>query len=318
MYHVGGSGDGHGPVTNVYQHMFGNVRLVLFEMRETSDTLIAEQYTKNGLPTIIINRCVSGMNGKDWFYVNRDADSSSLLPVSPLTEDENPEYKWCHTWGENAKLDYVIEVDTITIDKVVASGLAPPPDVISIDAQGAELDILQGADKALRQALAVVSEVEFFEIYDGQGLFVDQMLLLSSYGFRIQRVENVQFWHPGPAAGQGFMTVGESVFLLMAITNAQKGKGGFVQMDSLSNERLLRMLGVAFSFSAYGYVYTLACELRRRNPTLFGSMKQMTGYDSIHKMVGFMDDQWKFYEQDPLFWRRGEGKISVEINKVRP
>ncbi len=43
-------------------------------------------------------------------------------------------------------------------------------DLIKIDVQGAELDVFRGGGKALANALMVITEVEFVELYTGQPL----------------------------------------------------------------------------------------------------------------------------------------------------
>ena len=106
-----------------------------------------------------------------------------------------------HTWGENCELDHVEEVESVTLDSIVRENILPAPDVLSVDAQGAELRIMKGGERCIADSvLCVVSEVEFYEIYQGQGLFSDQMNFLSSHGFRFVDLYSKQYWHPAPAA----------------------------------------------------------------------------------------------------------------------
>jgi protein O-GlcNAc transferase len=56
-------------------------------------------------------------------------------------------------------------------------------DLIKIDVQGSELKVFKGADRALGQALAIHTEVEFVELYENQPLFADVDQYLRSKGF---------------------------------------------------------------------------------------------------------------------------------------
>jgi hypothetical protein len=58
-------------------------------------------------------------------------------------------------------------------------------DFLKLDVQGAELDVLNGAEKILTEAVVVHTEVEFVPIYKGQPLFaeVDQRLRKSGFLF---------------------------------------------------------------------------------------------------------------------------------------
>ena len=58
-------------------------------------------------------------------------------------------------------------------------------DFIKIDVQGAELDILNGASRAMPQLLGVCTEVEFVELYEGQPLFADVDAALRAYGLQL-------------------------------------------------------------------------------------------------------------------------------------
>lgn len=75
-----------------------------------------------------------------------------------------------------------------TLDEVLAErrsrGQISSPDLVKLDTQGSEFEILAGAAAALRSdVVAVVTEVSFCEVYEGQKLFSDLDLLLREAGF---------------------------------------------------------------------------------------------------------------------------------------
>jgi FkbM family methyltransferase len=301
MYHVGGEGD-YGPGMCILNTMKGHVRLVVFEARsDTGDAQTSTDLNRNGVPTTLINKGVDEHAGSAELNVNKFPLSSSLLPVSPLSSDENPAYTHCHTWGQNAELDHKISVECMSLDDVIEQGLAPPPDVISIDAQGAELRILRGARKCLESCLCVVSEVEFFEIYAGQGLFDDQMQLLGDAGYRCFNIFNPQYWHPGPAAGAGFLTVGEATFLRYAVTEASPTtRRGYVTLDTLSDGQLIRMAGIAVAFNALSYAYKLGTVLRTRSPQTYDELALDPWYRTVAQLVTAVEANMEQYQANPL------------------
>lgn len=249
LYHVGGEGD-CGPAMSILK-MYPDTKLVVFDAREdTDDHLQAET---NGNITVI-NRCIDDKIGEADFYINKFPVSSSLMPVSPLAKDENPGYPHCKTWGENAAVDRIVRLKTTTIDEVVSSGLAPAPDILSIDAQGAELRILKGASSILPKLSAIITEIEFSEIYEGQCLFDEQMAYLRDFAFRFTSFVHEQHWHPGPELGLGFHTVGEALWL--RYTGDFRGRGA-MHFTEAGPELILKIITVACAFQRFSYAKML-------------------------------------------------------------
>jgi FkbM family methyltransferase len=75
---------------------------------------------------------------------------------------------------ETVRLDDVPEVDGI--------------DYLKLDVQGAELMVLQGAEQALADVLAIHTEVEFLPLYKEQPLFADIDSFLRNKGFQFHRL----------------------------------------------------------------------------------------------------------------------------------
>ncbi len=310
IYHIGGEGS-YGPIETIIQRFPKNVRLVLFEARtDTDDLVTAERLDSNGVRMRVINLGVDERSGTTSFNVNKLPLSSSLLDPSPIALNEAPLYLWeyyqVHTWGENTELDRKITVETISIDEMIAKGLAPPPDIISIDAQGAELRILQGARQALsRHCLSVVSEVEFFEIYDRQGLFDDQMHLLGEHGFRLVNIYNQQEWHPAPTAGTGFLTVGEAVFVrfLHEYPHLQGDpRRCYSNPERLSDQQLVRLMAIALGFNLYSYVYVVAGMLKKRSPERFEQLRSSPLAVDACALYDYMESNRESYEKYPRFF----------------
>ncbi len=85
---------------------------------------------------------------------------------------------------------------TIKTEQVQTRRLDDIPDIIGADfikcdVQGADLDVLKGAEGHLAKALVVQVEVEFLPLYEGQPLFADVDTYLRSQGFVLHTLEDL-------------------------------------------------------------------------------------------------------------------------------
>ncbi|MFM9982177.1 MAG: FkbM family methyltransferase [Burkholderiales bacterium] len=85
-----------------------------------------------------------------------------------------------HNLHEVATLVAEHPVQTRRLDDIPGIG---DVDFLKLDVQGAELMVLQGAERTLRDVVMVQVEVEFLELYAGQPLFADVDRYLRSQGF---------------------------------------------------------------------------------------------------------------------------------------
>ena len=111
----------------------------------------------------------------------------------------------------------------------------PPPDYLSIDTQGTELEILHGADETLaKNVLAVFVEVGFAPTYEGQPMFSEIEGFLRARGFRLASLEVFPAQARTPDRipigfrGRDFIDSGEALFL------REPGAG----MDGVGNAEL--------------------------------------------------------------------------------
>jgi len=178
---------------------------------------------------------------------------------------------------------------------------------------------MKGTGSAMRLVNSVISEVEFSEVYSGQGLFHEQMSLLDSYGFRLADLLNSQYWHPGPVCGQGFFTVAEALWF--------KQIAKFLELNLQDNHFILRgikLSAVAFAFGRYSYAYAVLKELMNRDKALVTQLCSEHGYEILLKIVAEVDNNMSSYTLDnsffvkhPLSVRRGTGLISMVRNSPR-
>jgi FkbM family methyltransferase len=85
------------------------------------------------------------------------------------------------------------EVPAVTLDWLVAQRQAQPPYMIKVDVQGAELDVLAGANLTLGGAELIVLEVSLFQFFQGAPLFCEVLAHMKSRGFVPYDVLGLQY-----------------------------------------------------------------------------------------------------------------------------
>ena len=212
VHHVGGYGD-FGPSEQL--NALKDVHWVIYDIRESAikeskDLPVSHEFVQG---------CIGAKHAKGEFNVTEQESASSLLPTSSRAATYTAVTdRGMIEWGKHTRVKAEFEVDVVPLDELVQTKHLAPPDFVSIDAQGAELSILQGASRALDEnVLGIVLETEFSELYEGQGLFADISQFLRGKGFRFCDLYSATRFNVYPFApelmGKGFLTFGESLFL---------------------------------------------------------------------------------------------------------
>lgn len=138
-------------------------------------------------------------------YVTRDPSNASCLI---------PNIDFFRRFPDQSSVEVVktLQIETTTLDeycKVNKTGF----DILKIDVQGGELPILKGAIGQLHESvLAVVAEVAFVKLYQGEALFseIDQFMRIHGFGmFDL----DIRRWRrkPLPEAFDG-LRVGQTIY----------------------------------------------------------------------------------------------------------
>lgn len=106
-------------------------------------------------------------------HVCRSVSLSSLLPPDPRTT------AFFARLNAPTTVEQKVPVKTCRLDDLED---VPPFDLLKIDVQGAEIMVYDGAREKLNSALAVITEVAFVPLYEGQPLLDAQMAALRAAG----------------------------------------------------------------------------------------------------------------------------------------
>lgn len=92
------------------------------------------------------------------------------------------------TLAEKDWMEHAVEVAVETGDALVESGEVPPPDVVKIDVEGAELDVIRGAEDAFSRDVCRVVHCEVHPGFlpDFGGTVEDVVEAMEACGFEVQ------------------------------------------------------------------------------------------------------------------------------------
>jgi FkbM family methyltransferase len=306
IFHIGGSLGDYGPIVKTVQTFPNNCIVFVFEARSEASSI--EQYNDKGTRVVIVNECIGKAIEERDFYVNKYPESSSLFPTNPKAAKEHilpfVSPNDIRTWGENTVLDHIIKVNTTTIKDFIDKNDIIP-DILSIDAQGAELEIMLGVGDYFRDIITVVSEVEFLEIYLGQCLFHHQFDFLTKQDFRLVDIFHQQMWSKGPEYGKGFLVAGEALW--------------FKDICNLEMYKTIKLAAISYSFDRFSYTYTLLKKLIEVDKDQVVNIFNQFGYEKLLSIVDMIDNNLENYRIDKYFFINKyfeEGKSIHDKNSI--
>ena len=174
IHHVGGrGGDRRFPVITAYE---GDVVNVLYDGDDSAVDDMKSATEALASRTIVLPLCLGKTPGAGTLHVLNTTAGSSLLPFRTAFFERFPSIGAVNflldaqSFASKAELPVTIT----TLDDCLAAGLAPVPDFLSINTQGTELDIIEGAAATLRRSvIAVQAEISLYPLYDGQAELSD-------------------------------------------------------------------------------------------------------------------------------------------------
>lgn len=111
--------------------------------------------------------------------------------------------------------DQLETIEVTTLDAWFEKQKIAQPFAVKMDVQGYEHKVIAGGTNTISQAVAVLTEVSFIELYEGQPLAADLSITLRECGFEIADIYDVS---RDPATGMGFQF--DALFLPRRFTRA--------------------------------------------------------------------------------------------------
>lgn len=292
IFHVGGGGDGVIGELACFLHLAqrlnqeANLEITIFDLIEDEGyTDVSYLESIPGVTVQFVPLGLSRSRETRSFRINRHPLSSSVFPASPLTKTDNPGYAGIKTWAENTEVERIIDVELHGIDDLIATGvLRNSPDILSLDIQGLEFEVMQGAEHAFRTSiLAVISEGEFAEIYRGQGMFDEQLVYLRQMNFRLVDFVSSQRWYQGPAIGSGCLTVVESSFIRWITDEIGPGPVESFQVGATTiageqDDALVKLILVSAGLDLFSYTHRLIGYISKHRPSLYADLESSSWF----------------------------------------
>ena len=157
-----------------------------------------------------------------------------------------------------------VPVEIVSLDSVLQNDTqVPAPDFLSLDVEGMEDEVLEGAANTLAQSvLGVVTEITFLELRKGQALFEQLRPLLDQSGFDFVRFTHLFDYSPhrGPvgARGEGYQLNGDALFI--------RRLDSLPEMTSDLNEQYILATKLAFIAVHWGLLeYAMAVMVFRQS-----------------------------------------------------
>lgn len=169
-----GAADGRDSL--VYAERCQQARVIAYEpIPESFAKLSALAAKENRL--IPINAAVSYKSGVSEMYQTDLVDSSSLL--KPIDVGG--------TLAKYHNVSGVIEVQTVRLDDEVRRLKIGGIDILKMDAQGAEIDVLNSLGSFLSEGRikVIYAEVNFIELYEGAAVYHDLAKYLTAAGYKL-------------------------------------------------------------------------------------------------------------------------------------
>lgn len=156
--------------------------IVAFEPQAHLATELALSLEGTGVPYSVTTRAVGAANSFEVFYRNADEGTSSLLRPTDSLASVSGYYECVEE----------LTTEVITLDSFVSSGRAKP-DILKIDAQGADLDVLTGSADLLSSSQPSIIYLEGYvsPAYEGAADIFDIGLHLRSFDYRLCRIPRI-------------------------------------------------------------------------------------------------------------------------------
>ncbi len=197
---------------------------VLYDADKKCLADIADTPNAGAAHVITVPACLGRTRGKRIFNINSDPFTNSLRAIHPHKKAWYFYFRKLKrdvVFGEAMKTVVREPVSVVTLDSLCLGSRTrlPSPDILSLDTQGTELEILQGGERTIHNnAVCVISEVSFHEVYRGQKLFGAVTAWLAKRGFSFVKftkyiLDCSPYRYPVGLRGEGFQIATDALYL---------------------------------------------------------------------------------------------------------
>ncbi len=238
QHHVGGRGFS---LPNHIPGVFAlDFRHVLYEADADCAAQMAREAADSHLrDCLVLPYALGARRAAATLYVTANPYASSTLRPNPAFAGYSAEVRYNVVYGKGTSREEMQEdvydvlyggdlhvvrelpIELHALDDLVRAGDVPAdaaPDILSVDTQGTETDVLRGASSAIRAgAVAIVGEIDFLPMYEGQGSLGDLLEFGRAHGFVFAGFTQTHDVSPHRVpVGQrahGFMAFGDALLL---------------------------------------------------------------------------------------------------------
>ncbi len=316
VHHIGARSGSH-PFP-LYEKFESEIFYVMYDADPNCIEQIDEKFRNGNATYKVINAGVGKKKENKKLNINYDPNTSSFLKVNQkfLNFYYPTPHGYDYVVDDSYSLVSECDVNLESLDELCDKNNVPFPDLLSMDTQGTELDILKGAQTALSNTVAVVTEVGFVPIYDGQPLFGDIDQYLSNQGFIFCRFYGWQSeMSPYRGAlgvrGKGIMASADALYL--------KSPDFICEMNVADEIKYIMLMKLSYIALAYGMLeYSLQCLIFSQNYSenipveseIFKFMSKFyTETLSYKKTPKIFSDVYKVEQSMNRFVTRENGKI---------
>ena len=198
-HHIGGR-NGTFPIPVKGTGFSQDVHLVLYEADLDCFEQIMQAENASFGKVTVHPYCISETKKSGFLNINFHPTTSSLYAFNEEYKDYTcvaKEIYGEYRLGDACKLIKKVPVDLLSLEDALNEAGIQEIDFLSLDIQGAEHDVFQGAKELIQKnCLGIQLEVEFAKIYENQKSFFDLNKLMESMGFELIEVSNFGRYAP--------------------------------------------------------------------------------------------------------------------------
>jgi FkbM family methyltransferase len=332
-HHVGGRG--FGVALNCPPRLDKDLVHILYEADEVCARGMSDENKRDNFH--ILPYCLGKHEGPGKIFITRNAYASSNYEPS---SEYSKYYCELHLDGEvdgvmlqNAVYDVVYghdysvvevrDVDIRTLDGIMKADSGPaclPPDFLSLDTQGSELDILEGGQQTFREhCLALATEVEFHPMYKGQPLFSDLFDFALRHCFHFVGFTYLQEISPNRlplgARAKGILGFGDALFFrnIESVQSIAKSQNALYLM-------LLKLAFIALNFGHLEFAMQVvdAADKAKPDPAFRNRLLARDSYRllyDLNKAVGELPASYPHFDRSNMV---AERKAVIDRRQPQP